>query len=80
MIIQRPTVLAFAITSTSRILFCLTFWLCKRWISYERFEIFNIGTGRGSSVAEVVNCASEAIGKIIPMEVGPRRPGDPAEP
>ena len=45
----------------------------------ERFEIFNIGTGKGFSVAEVVNCASEVIGKIIPMEVGPRRAGDPAE-
>jgi UDP-glucose 4-epimerase len=42
----------------------------------QKFEIFNIGTSHGSSVAEVVNCASEAIGKIIPMEVGPRRPGD----
>jgi UDP-glucose 4-epimerase len=45
----------------------------------EKFEIFNIGTGRGSSVAEVVTCASEVINKIIPMEVAPRRAGDPAE-
>ncbi len=45
----------------------------------EKFEIFNIGTGRGSSVAEVVNCASEVINRIIPMEVAPRRAGDPAE-
>jgi UDP-glucose 4-epimerase len=45
----------------------------------DRFEIFNIGTGRGSSVAEVATCASEVIGKIIPMEVGSRRAGDPAE-
>ena len=45
----------------------------------QRFEIFNIGTGKGSSVAEVATCASEVIGKIIPMEVGPRRAGDPAE-
>lgn len=45
----------------------------------DKFEIFNIGTGKGSSVAEVATCASEVIGKIIPMEVGPRRAGDPAE-
>jgi len=48
----------------------------RKMEQFEKFEIFNIGTGRGSSVAEVVNCASENIGKIIPMEVGPRRPGD----
>lgn len=42
----------------------------------DMFEIFNIGAGRGFSVAEVVNCASEVIGKIIPMEIGPRRAGD----
>ncbi len=47
--------------------------------SMDKFEIFNIGTGRGSSVAEVVTCASEVLGKIIPMEVAPRRAGDPAE-
>jgi UDP-glucose 4-epimerase len=42
----------------------------------DKFEIFNIGTGRGSSVVEVATCASEFLGKIIPMEVGPRRAGD----
>ena len=40
------------------------------------FKIFNIGTGHGSSVKEVVNAASESLNKIIPMEVAPRRPGD----
>jgi UDP-glucose 4-epimerase len=45
----------------------------------DRFEVFNIGTGRGFSVAEVATSASEVIGKIIPMEVAPRRAGDPAE-
>lgn len=43
------------------------------------YRIYNIGTGRGSSVLEVVNKTSEAIGKIIPMDIGPRRPGDSAE-
>jgi len=42
-------------------------------------KFFNIGTGRGFSVAEVATSASEVIGKIIPMEVAPRRAGDPAE-
>jgi UDP-glucose 4-epimerase len=40
------------------------------------FEIYNIGTGKGFSVLEVVNCASEIINKIIPMQVAPRRLGD----
>lgn len=42
------------------------------------FEVYNIGTGKGFSVLEVVNCASEISNRIIPMEVGPRRPGDAA--
>lgn len=42
------------------------------------FEVINIGTGKGHSVLEVANSASEVLGKIIPMEVVPRRAGDPA--
>ncbi|HVY67755.1 MAG TPA: UDP-glucose 4-epimerase GalE [Patescibacteria group bacterium] len=43
----------------------------------QPFSVYNIGTSRGSSVAEVANAASELLNKIVPMEVGPRRPGDP---
>ena len=42
----------------------------------EGVEFYNIGTGHGSSVKEVINCASEVLGKIIPMEIGARRAGD----
>jgi UDP-glucose 4-epimerase len=42
----------------------------------SKFEVYNIGTGKGYSVAQVVNCASEVLNKIIPMEVATRRPGD----
>jgi UDP-glucose 4-epimerase len=38
----------------------------------------NLGTGRGSSVLEVVRAASRAVGHDIPYEIGPRRPGDVA--
>ncbi|MBI5530868.1 MAG: UDP-glucose 4-epimerase GalE [Candidatus Doudnabacteria bacterium] len=41
-----------------------------------KFEIINIGTGTGLSVAQIVNGASEIIGRIIPMETAPRRAGD----
>ncbi len=42
------------------------------------FEVYNIGTGKGSSVAQVANAASEVLNKIIPMDMAPRRAGDPA--
>jgi UDP-glucose 4-epimerase len=38
---------------------------------------YNVGTGRGHSVAEVINVAMEVTKKMIPIEYGPRRPGDP---
>lgn len=49
--------------------------LNKMWEG-AKFETYNIGTGKGSSVAEVVSTASEVLNKIIPMEMGPRRAGD----
>lgn len=39
---------------------------------------FNIGSGRGYSVREVVEAAREVTGHAIPAKVSPRRPGDPA--
>lgn len=39
----------------------------------------NLGTGRGYSVKEVYQKACKVAGKQIPMEEGPRRPGDPAK-
>lgn len=38
---------------------------------------FNLGTGRGSSIAEVVACARAVTGKEIVVRQAPRRPGDP---
>jgi UDP-glucose 4-epimerase len=39
----------------------------------------NLATGVGSSVLEVYQKAKEITGIDISMEIGPRRPGDPAE-
>lgn len=39
---------------------------------------YNIGTGEGHSVKEVIATAQKVTGREIPVEVGPRRPGDPA--
>jgi UDP-glucose-4-epimerase GalE len=38
---------------------------------------YNVGTGRGYSVREVIQTAEEVTGKKIAVEEGPRRPGDP---
>jgi len=50
----------------------------KQMDNNAKFEIYNIGTGVGLSVAQIVNGASEILNKIIPMEISPRRPGDAA--
>ena len=38
---------------------------------------YNLGTGNGLSVKEIVDVAREVTGHPIPAEVEPRRPGDP---
>jgi UDP-glucose 4-epimerase len=38
---------------------------------------FNVGTGKGFSVKEVLNAVEEVTGKKVPFEMGPRREGDP---
>ncbi len=43
-----------------------------------RAEAFNLGTGRGYSVQEVIDTARRVTGRPIAVAAGPRRPGDPA--
>jgi len=38
----------------------------------------NLGTGNGVSVLELVEGMSKAVGKPVPYEIAPRRPGDVA--
>src|SRR5262245_11163094 len=40
---------------------------------------YNLGTGRGYSVREVIKTAEEVTGKKVPVKEGPRRAGDPPE-
>ena len=42
-------------------------------------RVWNLGTGRGSSVLEVVHAFEKASGRAIPYRVVPRRPGDIAQ-
>ena len=44
-----------------------------------RGQAFNVGTGRGSSVREVIRAVEEVSGRKVPVKECPRRPGDPAE-
>lgn len=39
---------------------------------------FNLGNGQGFSVRDVVAAAEAVTGKTVPVEIGPRRAGDPA--
>jgi UDP-glucose 4-epimerase len=40
------------------------------------FEVFNIGTGNGNSVLEVIEGFEKATGLPVPHTIGPRRSGD----
>ncbi len=42
-------------------------------------DSFNVGTGTGLTVMEVVRAVEEVTGKKVPYVVGPRRDGDPPE-
>ncbi len=42
-----------------------------------RATAFNVGTGTGYSVREIVEAARRVTGRSIPVEEGARRPGDP---
>lgn len=48
-------------------------------LSGGRSDVFNVGTGSGYSVREVVRAVEAATGRKVPFAVGPRREGDPPE-
>ena len=39
-------------------------------------EVFNLGTGKGTSVFEIVRAFSDACGRELPIQIDPRRAGD----
>jgi len=45
----------------------------------ESFGVYNLGTGRGSSVRELLAAFESATGVRVPQIPAPRRPGDVAE-
>ncbi len=40
------------------------------------FDVFNLGTGKGSTVLEVLSTFEKVTGKKVPYKIGPRRQGD----
>ena len=47
-------------------------WMARR----GGCEVFNLGTGKGTSVLDVIKAYSAACGKDLPYVIEPRRPGD----
>jgi UDP-glucose-4-epimerase GalE len=43
----------------------------------EPFQAFNLGTGQGRSVREVIRAVERVTGRPVPVTSGARRPGDP---
>ena len=46
-------------------------------LSAEKSDVFNLGTGGGVSVLEVIEACRAVTGHAIPVAEKPRRPGDP---
>jgi UDP-glucose 4-epimerase len=55
------------------------FLALQRMLETGKSDLFNLGTGKGYSVKEVVSEAERVTGKKIPLVFGPRRAGDPPE-
>lgn len=52
---------------------------CKRLLTREQqsgFEVFNIGTGNGQSVLEIIKAFERITGQNLNYTIGPRREGD----
>lgn len=45
----------------------------------DKVEVFNLGTGKGSSVLEVINAFEKVSGQKLPYKIVPRREGDVVE-
>jgi UDP-glucose 4-epimerase/UDP-arabinose 4-epimerase len=49
----------------------------RRLLEGAQSDIFNVGTGEGATVMQIIAAAEEALGRKVPYSVGPRRAGDP---
>ncbi len=49
----------------------------RRLLDGAQSGIFNVGTGEGATVMQIIAAAEKALGQKVPYAVGPRRAGDP---
>jgi UDP-glucose 4-epimerase/UDP-arabinose 4-epimerase len=49
----------------------------RRLLEGAESGIFNVGTGEGATVMQIIAAAEQALGQKVPYTVGPRRAGDP---
>ncbi len=73
------TVQAFVTISTLLTLQSVTLRLLNIVQTRKAYNIYNLCTGNGYSVLDIVKAFSKACGKEIPYQIDPRRPGDIAE-
>ena len=52
--------------------------LALRQVEPGRFTCYNLGSGRPTSVRQLLDASARVCGRPIPHEVSPARPGDPA--
>lgn len=48
----------------------------KSKVANSNYEVFNLGTGKGSSVLEIIHAFEESTGEKLNYQIGPRREGD----
>lgn len=51
---------------------------CKYLLDGGATDHFNVGTGKGYSVLEIITAVSKHLDREVPFNLGPRRAGDPA--
>jgi UDP-glucose-4-epimerase GalE len=49
----------------------------ERLLAGGASDVFNLGTGQGFSIRQVIDQVEKTTGKNVPIIIGPRRPGDP---
>ena len=49
---------------------------CLNSKSYSGYDVCNVGTGKGSSVMEIIKTFKKVTGQEVPYKIGARRPGD----